>query len=92
MYTGSKPRRQSDKLLATICASFRLARVQADGGTVGACGNEVESKPDDRSTGVALGEHLRSELLDGRPEDLLGLRMNSQVRCPIRKDIVCIAS
>ena len=24
MYTGSKPRRQSDKLLATICASFRL--------------------------------------------------------------------
>ena len=65
MYTGSKPRRQSDKLLATICASFRLARVQADGGTVGACGHEVDTKRDERSTGVFLGEHLRSELLDG---------------------------
>ena len=46
MYTGSKPRRQSDKLLATICASFRLARVQADGGTVGACDDVVDSKPE----------------------------------------------
>ena len=73
MYTGSKPRRQSDKLLATICASFRLARVQADGGTVGACGHEVDTKRDERSTGVFLGEHLRSELLDGRLEDLVGL-------------------
>ena len=88
MYTGSKPRRQSDKLLATICASFRLARVQADGGTVGACGHEVDTKRDERSTGVFLGEHLRSELLDGRAEDLLGLGVESEVRRPIRQDIV----
>ena len=48
MYTGSKPRRQSDKLLAAICASFRLARVNAHGGTVGACDNGVDSKPEAR--------------------------------------------
>ena len=46
LYTGSKPRRQSDKLLATICASFRLVRVNAHGGTVGACDNVVDSKPE----------------------------------------------
>ena len=80
LYIGLLPRRQSDKLLAAICASFRLARVQADGGTVGACGHEVDTKRDERSTGVFLGEHLRSELLDGRAEDLLGLGVESEVR------------
>ena len=46
MYIGLLPRRQSDKLLAAICASFRLARVNAHGGTVGACDNVVDSKPE----------------------------------------------
>ena len=46
MYIGPLPRRQSDKLLAAICASFRLVRVNAQGGTVGACDNVVDSKPE----------------------------------------------
>ena len=46
MYIGLLPRRQSDKLLAAICASFRLARVNAHGGTVGACDDVVDSKPE----------------------------------------------
>ena len=57
-----------------------LGWVQADGGTVVACGHEVDTKRDERSTGVFLGEHLRSELLDGRAEDLLGLGVESEVR------------
>ena len=72
MYTGLLPRRQSDTSLATICASFRLARVNAHGGAVGACDNVVDSKPESRSTGIALGERLRRGLLDGHAEDLIG--------------------
>ena len=45
LYIGLLPRRQSDKLLAAICASFRLARVNAHGGTVGACDDVSTRSP-----------------------------------------------
>ena len=88
LYTSLLPRRQSDTSLATICASFRLARVNAHGGAVGACDNVVDSKPESRSTGIALGERLRRGLLDGHAEDLIGSGVDSDVRRPIRQDIV----
>ena len=88
LYTGLLPRRQSDTSLATICASFRLARVNAHGGAVGACDNVVDSKPESRSTGIALGERLRRGLLDGHADDLIGSGVDSEVRRPIRQDIV----
>ena len=55
MYTGSKPRRQSDKSPSTICASFPLARVNAHGGAVGGQAN-IWSKVKSGVRGVVVSD------------------------------------